>query len=85
MGNELKPPTTLLSPVVCLGRKAAGGGGGGKVERRGSLAEREKQKVKGQRVWEEGEEQSKSMEKMRAARSQGETAWPHLKHTKHLQ
>lgn len=50
MGNELKPPTTLLSPVVCLGRKAAGGGGGGKVERRGSLAEREKQKVKGQRV-----------------------------------
>lgn len=50
MGNELKPPTTLLSPVVCLGRKAAGGGGGGKVERRGSLAEREKQKVKGQGV-----------------------------------
>lgn len=51
MGNELKPPTTLLSPVVCLGRKAAGGGGGGKVEGgRGSLAEREKQKVKGQRV-----------------------------------
>ena len=48
MGNELKPPTTLLSPVVCLGRKAAGGGGGGKVERRGSLADREKQKVKGQ-------------------------------------
>lgn len=38
MGNELKPPTTFLSPVVCLGRKAAGSGEGGKVERRGSLS-----------------------------------------------
>jgi len=47
--------------------------------------EREKQEVKGQRVCEEGEERRKSRENMRAARSQGETAWPHLKHTKHLQ
>ena len=31
MGNELTPPTTLLFPVVCLGRKAAGGGKVGRL------------------------------------------------------